>query len=197
MPEIDDPSGNPEQASAKKMPKVPQQTEAKCNKSGEGEECPLHGKHACPELKEETLDEKRGLYANIHAKRKRGERPARPGEEDYPAKDAFKKSARTAKKESIELDEVAPPGAKSERMVKHIKKSYSKDGKLTAKEKAIAYATAWKHHNKMKKEHCDMEFDVVAHQCGHCNATGYHPTGEKCDQCDGKGTLQTANDGVK
>ena len=45
---------------------------------------------------------KRGLYANIHAKRKRGERPARSGEEDYPAKDAFKKAARTAK-ESFEL----------------------------------------------------------------------------------------------
>jgi hypothetical protein len=46
------------------------------------------------------------------------------------------------------LDEVAPPGAKAERMVKHIKKSYSKDGKLTPKEKSIAYATAWKAHNK-------------------------------------------------
>ena len=33
-------------------------------------------------------------------------------------------------------------------MVKHIKKSYSKDGKLTDREKSIAYATAWKHHNK-------------------------------------------------
>jgi len=42
------------------------------------------------------------------------------------------------------MDEVAPPGAKAERMVKHIKKGYSKDGKLTPKEKGIAYATAWK-----------------------------------------------------
>jgi hypothetical protein len=39
--------------------------------------------------------------------------------------------------------ESAPSGAKFERMVKHIKKGYSKDG-LTAKEKGIAYATAWK-----------------------------------------------------
>ena len=45
---------------------------------------------------------KRGLYANIHAKRKRGEAPAKPGSEDYPAKDAFKKAARTAKEE-VEL----------------------------------------------------------------------------------------------
>ena len=40
--------------------------------------------------------------------------------------------------------EKAPPGAKAERMVKHIKKAYSKDGELTPKEKSIAYATAWK-----------------------------------------------------
>ncbi len=32
-------------------------------------------------------------------------------------------------------------------MVKHIKKSYKKDGKLTDDEKSIAYATAWKNYN--------------------------------------------------
>lgn len=48
----------------------------------------------------------------------------------------------------IELDEKAPPGDKYERMVKHIKKGYSKDGKLTDKEKSIAYATAWKKKNE-------------------------------------------------
>lgn len=42
-----------------------------------------------------------------------------------------------------QIDEKAPPGAKYERMVKHIKAKYAKDG-LTNKEKAIAYATAWK-----------------------------------------------------
>jgi hypothetical protein len=50
------------------------------------------------------------------------------------------------------LEEKAPPGAKAERMVKHIKKSYSKDGKLTPKEKSIAYATAHKAHNAGKVE---------------------------------------------
>jgi len=49
-------------------------------------------------------------------------------------------------KESVA--EVAPPGAKAERMVKHIKKGYAKDGKLSDKEKSIAYATAWKAQNK-------------------------------------------------
>ena len=33
---------------------------------------------------EELEEAKRGLYANIHAKRKRGESPAKPGSEDYP-----------------------------------------------------------------------------------------------------------------
>jgi len=46
------------------------------------------------------------------------------------------------------IDDDAPPGAKAERMVKHIKKSYAKDGKLTDRERSIAYATAWKHHNQ-------------------------------------------------
>jgi hypothetical protein len=44
--------------------------------------------------------------------------------------------------------ESAPPTAKGERMVKHVKQGYAKDGKLTDKEKGIAYATAWKQHNK-------------------------------------------------
>lgn len=51
-----------------------------------------------------------------------------------------------------ELDEKAPPGAKAERMVKHIKKGYAKDGKLTNKEKAIAYATTWAAHKKGQVE---------------------------------------------
>lgn len=35
-------------------------------------------------VSEEGLEEKRGLWDNIHAKRKRGERPAKPGEKGYP-----------------------------------------------------------------------------------------------------------------
>jgi|688.fasta_scaffold06617_18 hypothetical protein len=48
------------------------------------------------------------------------------------------------------MQEKAPPGAKAERQVKHVKAGYAKDGKLTDKEKSIAYATAWKAHNKSK-----------------------------------------------
>ena len=55
------------------------------------------------------------------------------------------------KKHSV--NEVAPPTAKHERMVKHIKKSYKKDGKLSDDEKSIAYATAWKNYNKEEVIH--------------------------------------------
>ncbi len=57
--------------------------------------------------------------------------------------------------------ESAPPGAKAERMVKHIKKGYAKDGKLTDKEKSIAYATAWKQHNKEKNESIESGEDMT------------------------------------
>ena len=58
--------------------------------------------------------------------------------------------------EQQDVQEVAPPGAKFERMVKHIKKGYS-DGGLTKKEKSIAYATAWKQYNKEEVEVVDEE----------------------------------------
>lgn len=44
----------------------------------------------------EELDEKRGLWDNIHAKRERGEPPAKPGEKGYP---------KTLKVEGVELQE--------------------------------------------------------------------------------------------
>jgi hypothetical protein len=50
-----------------------------------------------------------------------------------------------------QIDEKAPPGAKFERMVKHIKAGYAKDG-LTAKEKGIAYDTAWKAKKRESKD---------------------------------------------
>lgn len=40
----------------------------------------------------------RGLYANIHAKRKRGEKPRRKGAKGAPSDADFKRSAKTAKK---------------------------------------------------------------------------------------------------
>jgi len=54
------------------------------------------------------------------------------------------------------MSEKAPPGAKYERMVKHIKQGYAKDGKLTPQEKSIAYATAW------KKKNADMDEGILS-----------------------------------
>lgn len=124
---------------------------------------------------------KRGLWDNIHAKRKRGERPAKPGEEGYPKTlnveeveieegiEQARKNVGASKcwadkklgnpptkmkggkevpncvpKEEFELLEKAPPGAKYERMVKHIKQSLKGDPRALE----IAYATAWKQYNK-------------------------------------------------
>ena len=53
---------------------------------------------------DEIKEGKKGLYDNIHAKRKRGESPAKKGDKGYPAPDAFKKAAKTAKEE-VELAE--------------------------------------------------------------------------------------------
>lgn len=65
--------------------------------------------------------------------------------------DRFSEPMPSMKKEEVEsIEEKAPPGDKYERMVKHIKKGYSKDGGLSDKEKSIAYATAWKAKNKAK-----------------------------------------------
>ena len=72
----------------------------------------------------ELSEAKRGLYANIHAKRKRGEAPAKPGSSDYPDKDAFKKSERTAKEE-FELTQEGAAWTK--------KSGKSKSGGLNAK----------------------------------------------------------------
>lgn len=44
------------------------------------------------------MSKKPGLYANIHAKRKRGEKMRKPGEEGAPSAKDFKDSAKTAKK---------------------------------------------------------------------------------------------------
>jgi len=44
------------------------------------------------------MSKKPGLYANIHAKRKRGEKMRKPGEEGAPSAQDFKDAAKTAKK---------------------------------------------------------------------------------------------------
>lgn len=41
---------------------------------------------------------RKGLYANVNARRKAGKRPKRPSEKGYPKASAWKKAAKTAKK---------------------------------------------------------------------------------------------------
>jgi len=95
---------------------------------------------------EEDLDEaKKGLYANIHAKRARGEAPAKPGHEDYPAKDAFKKSERTAKKEEVEYVE-----EKKDMPGNQEKIDANKNGKVDAHDFALLRARKGK--KKMEEE---------------------------------------------
>lgn len=50
-------------------------------------------------------DETKGLWANIHAKRERGESPANPGDKDYPKKDAWEKAEKSSKNENNEYVE--------------------------------------------------------------------------------------------
>jgi hypothetical protein len=77
-----------------------------------------------------------------------------------PYEDAKRELARREaayQKRAQGVDEVAPPGAKAERMVKHIKQGYARDGKLTGREKAIAYATTWKAHNRGQVEEASAD----------------------------------------
>jgi hypothetical protein len=43
-------------------------------------------------------EEKKGLWANVHAKRKRGEAPAKPGDKDYPDEKAWNAAKNSSKK---------------------------------------------------------------------------------------------------
>jgi hypothetical protein len=85
------------------------------------------------------------------------------------------------------VTEVAPPGAKAERMVKHIKQGYAKDGKLTPKEKGIAFATAWKAHNAGRVEEQDMAeaaqgHTIEAHGVRGMDRRTWHKTFRNTDQ---------------
>ena len=45
-----------------------------------------------------TPPEKRGLYYNINKRRKAGKPAKRPGQKGYPTAEAFRRSAKTAKR---------------------------------------------------------------------------------------------------
>ena len=128
----------------------------------------------------ENVEEgKKGLYANIHAKRKRGESPAKPGSKDYPAKDAFKKAARTAKEEvSFELD-----GA-----LYIFEREVIEEGSMETARKNVGASTCWKGYkaagtkkkggktvpNCVKESHKVKCPECKGEGCNHCDDKGYH-----------------------
>ena len=105
---------------------------------GEGcSRCQTEDKKTMKKEETEVLDEKKGLYANIHAKRKRGGTPAKPGSKNYPAADAFEKSAKTAKKEAVsfELDGVEYVFEAEETL---------EEGSMKQARKNVGASTCWK-----------------------------------------------------
>lgn len=144
----------------------------KCNHSGAGTSCPLHGDADCNSSKQNRKEEFEVLESHeieVDGETIIIEKVKMDGKDDNGFKSCWKGYRKAGTKikggkevnncvkagyemeGEEELDEVAPPGAKYERMVKHIKKGYSKGG-LTDKEKSIAYATAWKAKGKATKE---------------------------------------------
>ena len=110
----------------------------KCPECG-GKGCSHCGDTGVHKMKKEDvdiLDEKKGLYANIFAKKKRGEAPAKKGSKDYPAADAFAKSAKTAKKEevSFELD--------GETYI--FEREVIEEGSMKAARKNVGASSCWK-----------------------------------------------------
>jgi hypothetical protein len=108
-------------------------------------------------VKEETLDELskgtlKAYKSAAKADRKMSKEVVKKGlDTDGKFERSIKNRTKGIDLAKDRLEEKAPPGAKFERMVKHIKKGYSKDG-LSAKEKSIAYATAWKAKKKETSE---------------------------------------------
>ncbi|MFZ9353878.1 MAG: hypothetical protein ACO25L_03590 [Candidatus Nanopelagicales bacterium] len=107
-----------------------------------------------------------GAGNKMRSREDRGQDTSAQTKPDYskrlkPGESYYEFAKRKSRGESVEygedIQEVAPPSAKAERMVKHIKKAYAKNGKLTKKEKGIAYATAWKHYNEEAECECDDE----------------------------------------
>ena len=83
------------------------------------------------ELKK-LCEEKRGLYANIHAKRKRGEAPARPGSKDYPRR-MLSKRRRGLPKKVLNSKKQPGPERKARKSLEVLMR---KEGNLT-KEKIL------------------------------------------------------------
>ena len=148
------------------------------------------------------LNEKnKGLWDNIHAKRKRGEKPNPPGHPDRPTAQDFKNAQKTSKeeyssdaqrkavwasrndekkskKEAVEEKKLTPAELKKR---EEIAKAMERDnpGMNMSKKMAIATATAKKVAEEVDSSMC----------CKHCGDQFGKPTNEKCmyDAYDPKG----------
>ena len=97
-----------------------------------------------PHEGEELEEGKRGLYDNIHAKRKRGGTPAKPGSKNYPAPDAFKKAAETAKEEVELTEKKLDPVGKEDKDIDNDGDHDKSDKYLIARRKKVSKIIAMK-----------------------------------------------------
>ena len=99
-------------------------------------------------------EESKGLYANIHAKRKRGERPAKPGEKGYPKPGAFASAEKTTKEELAFEGWQDKAREAMKRVVSNKKDApkhdYGRDAGAEARKKL--------EHSKRKKDHETVNF---------------------------------------
>ena len=122
------------------------------NKTGEKREQGIE-RAASKLAKEETqLDEVKSGQPSFRDDAAKRARRLKTAQQKAPKDPEFWKKVDAANKKRETIAEKAPPGAKFERMVKHIKKGYAEKDGLSKKEKSIAYATAWKAKNREKGE---------------------------------------------
>ena len=81
-------------------------------------------------MKLESVDENKGLWANIRAKKARGEKPAKPGDEDYPDKknwdDNTKEGIEEAKPDLVSMMRMAVTATKKSKQSSSTAKAYLK-----------------------------------------------------------------------
>jgi hypothetical protein len=131
----------PEEKAKKFAGKSEEQLKSMARRHGYGKDSNEYSKH----VKEEQIDEVKSGQPSFRGDSTKRARRIKTAQQKAPKDPEFWKKVDAAnKKRETQIDEKAPPGAKFERMVKHIKKGYAKDGELTKKEKGIAFATAWK-----------------------------------------------------
>jgi len=101
-----------------------------------------------------TLEEKNGLWDNIHAKRKRGEKMRKPGEEGAPTDQDFKDAQKTSKNESVAEKKLTPAEMKKREEIAKAMERDNPDMDM-GKKMAIATATA----KRVAEDHYQIELD--------------------------------------